>query len=194
MHPNCRYCSTRQPHWSRHPAHAHLARRRPNHSKLHPEVTKKRPGSTLPASENRFDLAALIVTGIALAAWVSAPDAAPTSWAALVAGLAIVARLSRWRGLSTVREPLLPDPAAGHGADDWRRIAYAQPHAQRVGAAGYPGWRSSASDHPRPECAVAHCRRDIVRSERQDKLVRLPMSTQSPCSPRSQPSSRWTDL
>jgi uncharacterized protein involved in response to NO len=36
-----------------------------------------------------------------------APDAAFTSWALLAAGLAAALRLARWRGLGTVREPLL---------------------------------------------------------------------------------------
>ena len=63
----------------------------------------------------RFDLAAVIVTGLALLIWTIAPDAAVTPWAALVAGIAVALRLSRWRGLHTVREPLLLILHVGYG-------------------------------------------------------------------------------
>ena len=70
-------------------------------------LTKMRPEAAPPAPQSRFDLAVLVVTGVALASWAIAPDARITSGAALVAGIAAAWRLSRWRGINTVREPLL---------------------------------------------------------------------------------------
>jgi uncharacterized protein involved in response to NO len=65
--------------------------------------------------EERFDLAALAVTGVALASWAVAPDALGTAWAVLVAGITLGVRLSRWRGLRTAREPLLFILHVGYG-------------------------------------------------------------------------------
>jgi uncharacterized protein involved in response to NO len=70
-------------------------------------LTKMRPETPPPAPESRFDLAVLILTGVALVSWTVAPDAPVTSGAALAAGLAVAWRLWRWRGLKTAREPLL---------------------------------------------------------------------------------------
>jgi uncharacterized protein involved in response to NO len=78
-------------------------------------LTKVQPGIAPPAPEGRFDLAALIMTGLALAGWTIAPGAAMTSWAALVAGAALAVRLSRWRGLRTLQEPLLLVLHIGYG-------------------------------------------------------------------------------
>ena len=66
-----------------------------------------------PAPEGALDRIALVVTLIALAAWVG--RAPFSSWLLVVAGLALAARLSRWRGLSTVREPLLFILHVGYG-------------------------------------------------------------------------------
>lgn len=66
-----------------------------------------------PAPEGRLDRIALVVTLVALAAWVA--GAWFSSWLLLGAGLALAARLSRWRGLSTVREPLLFILHVGYG-------------------------------------------------------------------------------
>jgi uncharacterized protein involved in response to NO len=81
----------------------------------HNWLTKARPAVPAPAPSGRFDLAVLIVTGLALLAWVTTPDAGVTSWAALVAGIAVALRLCRWRGLQTVREPLLLILHIGYG-------------------------------------------------------------------------------
>ena len=69
-------------------------------AKAHPEVLP-------PVPEARFDLAVVVVTGLALLIWTIAPNASVTPWAALAAGIAVALRLSRWRGLHTVPEPLL---------------------------------------------------------------------------------------
>ena len=79
-------------------------------------LTKMRPEIAPPAApEERFDRAALVVTALALAIWAIAPDAAATPWAALVAGVVLAVRLSRWRGLRTGREPLLLILHVGYG-------------------------------------------------------------------------------
>ena len=66
-----------------------------------------------PAPEGALDRVALLVTLLALAAWVG--RAPFSSWFLLGAGVALAARLSRWRGLSTVREPLLFILHLGYG-------------------------------------------------------------------------------
>jgi uncharacterized protein involved in response to NO len=43
------------------------------------------------------------------------PDAAATSWALLVAAIAVDLRLSRWRGVHTTGEPLLLILHVGYG-------------------------------------------------------------------------------
>ena len=79
-------------------------------------LTKMRPEIAPPAApEGRFDRAVLVVTALALAIWAIAPDAAATPWAALVAGVVLAVRLSRWRGLRTGREPLLLILHVGYG-------------------------------------------------------------------------------
>jgi uncharacterized protein involved in response to NO len=79
-------------------------------------LTKMRPDVAPPAApEGRFDRVALVITALALAIWAIAPDAAATPWAALVAGIVLALRLSRWRGLRTAREPLLLILHVGYG-------------------------------------------------------------------------------
>jgi uncharacterized protein involved in response to NO len=78
-------------------------------------LTKMRPGIAPPAPEGRFDRAVLIVTGLALALWLAAPASMAASSAVLVAGIAVALRLSRWRALRTVREPLLLILHVGYG-------------------------------------------------------------------------------
>jgi uncharacterized protein involved in response to NO len=70
-------------------------------------LAKFRPEVRAPAPAGRFDPAVLAITAVALAMWAIAPEAAASSCFLLIAGIAIGLRLSRWRGLSTAREPLL---------------------------------------------------------------------------------------
>ena len=70
-------------------------------------LVKMRPQERLPAAAGVLDAATLVLTGLGLAAWVGAPDGEWTPWAELLAGIAVAVRLARWRGLATVREPLL---------------------------------------------------------------------------------------
>jgi uncharacterized protein involved in response to NO len=78
-------------------------------------LAKARPDVSPPMPVGRFDLVALVTTALALAIWALAPDGAVTPWAALLAGFAIALRLSRWRGLRTMREPLLLILHVGYG-------------------------------------------------------------------------------
>jgi uncharacterized protein involved in response to NO len=65
-------------------------------------------GSTvLPASLGTLDKAALATTAAAMAGWVAVPDNPFGGALLVVAGMLLAVRLSRWRGLSTVREPIL---------------------------------------------------------------------------------------
>jgi len=77
-------------------------------------LAKARPGR-MPAQPDGFDNACLLVILAGLAAWVAAPDSGFSGYAEIAAGLAAAARLSRWRGLATLREPLLFVLHAGYG-------------------------------------------------------------------------------
>jgi len=68
---------------------------------------KKRGADRFPTAANDYDRAILIGSGVALAAWLVAPDHVVTAVLCAVAAVAHVWRLSRWRGLATWREPLL---------------------------------------------------------------------------------------
>jgi len=61
----------------------------------------------MPAPFGAVDRVALGAVAFALLAWVVAPGAAVSSWAALAAGLLLLGRLARWQGWRTWREPLL---------------------------------------------------------------------------------------
>jgi uncharacterized protein involved in response to NO len=69
-------------------------------------LARENPGR-LPASFGRLDAASLIVAVAALALWIAAPHAPATGAALVVAGLAQAARLARWAGDRTAREPLV---------------------------------------------------------------------------------------
>jgi uncharacterized protein involved in response to NO len=70
-------------------------------------LAKARPDVSAPAQWNALDRIALVWAVAGLGAWVLAHDFAVAPWVELAAGIALAARLSRWRGLSTLREPLL---------------------------------------------------------------------------------------
>jgi len=78
-------------------------------------LAKARAETPPPVPERALDRLALVVIGLALMLWAMAPDAVVTPWAALIAGVAAALRLSRWRGLYTLREPLLLILHAGYG-------------------------------------------------------------------------------
>jgi uncharacterized protein involved in response to NO len=91
-----------------------------------------RPGGPLPAQAGRLDMVALAATLAALASWVAAPREAATFWLAIVAGLALGLRLSRWQGPATVREPLLYVLHVGYG---WLTLGLLL-----LGVSGLTGW------------------------------------------------------
>lgn len=78
-------------------------------------LVKERPESSLPAAFGRFDLAAIVMTAMALVLWVFASNYRATSGIEIVAGLVVGARLARWRGIGTLSEPLLWILHLGYG-------------------------------------------------------------------------------
>jgi uncharacterized protein involved in response to NO len=67
----------------------------------------KRNSATLPAPFDRVDVAALVATIVALAAWVFVPDWAAVSPLMAIAGAANLVRVARWQGHRTFAEPLV---------------------------------------------------------------------------------------
>jgi uncharacterized protein involved in response to NO len=65
-------------------------------------------GSELrPAALGRFDIGSIALGGIALIAWIAAPDWYGAAALLLIMAIAQAARLSRWTGARTWREPIL---------------------------------------------------------------------------------------
>ncbi len=60
-----------------------------------------------PAPLGRFDVASLALAAVALVAWIAAPDWYGTAALLLVMAIAQAARLARWAGERTWREPIL---------------------------------------------------------------------------------------
>lgn len=61
----------------------------------------------LPTQPTRLDLAVLVTTAAALLTWTASPDSSLAGGLLIAAGCAQALRLSRWGGLSSVREPLV---------------------------------------------------------------------------------------
>jgi uncharacterized protein involved in response to NO len=78
-------------------------------------LAKHRPDVRAPAAFAWFDRTVMALTAVALVAWLLIPDAVVTSGLCLAAGLAQWTRLARWRGLATLREPLLWVLHLGYG-------------------------------------------------------------------------------
>jgi uncharacterized protein involved in response to NO len=95
----------------------------------------------LPASASRFDLAVLVLTGLALAAWVAAPTQPVTGGALALAGATNLVRLARWRGERTAAEPLVWVLHNGYG---WLGLALI---LMGGGAIWPPGIPTSAGVH-----------------------------------------------
>lgn len=68
---------------------------------------KMRGEDRLPAPFDRFDAAAMVISGLAFVAWTVAPAWGGSAVILALAGLSTAARLTRWRGLATRSEPLL---------------------------------------------------------------------------------------
>jgi uncharacterized protein involved in response to NO len=69
-------------------------------------LVRENPGR-LPVPFDRFDAVALAIGGLALAAWILAPDWSVTGLLLVGAGLVQAARLIRWAGDRTIRDRLV---------------------------------------------------------------------------------------
>jgi uncharacterized protein involved in response to NO len=78
-------------------------------------LAKMRPEVAPPAQASGFDLACMLIVVAGLAAWVVQPASEVSSALEIAAGMAAFARLSRWRGVATVREPLVFILHLGYG-------------------------------------------------------------------------------
>ncbi len=67
----------------------------------------KNGASHLPASFGTLDKAALAATGVGVAAWVAAPELPAAGIMLGLAGFLLMARLARWQGHRTMREPIV---------------------------------------------------------------------------------------
>lgn len=70
-------------------------------------LTRQGRADESPPLANRFDMAVIGATAVALLGWAVAPDARVTAGLLVLAGGLQAVRLSRWAGLKTVRDPLL---------------------------------------------------------------------------------------
>lgn len=68
----------------------------------------------LPAVADRLDAAGLALAILAVAAWIALPEHRLTGGALCLGGLATLARLSRWRTLDVLPEPLIWSMHAGY--------------------------------------------------------------------------------
>jgi uncharacterized protein involved in response to NO len=66
-------------------------------------------------SFSRYDGLAILLTAVAALSWVIQPQAITTGWFLIIAGLANIVRLSRWRGWATWREPIVLILHVGYG-------------------------------------------------------------------------------
>ncbi len=69
-------------------------------------LVRENPGR-LPAPFGRFDVVAILFAVAAFALWTALPEAMPTAAAMAAAGLLHLARLARWAGERTARDPLV---------------------------------------------------------------------------------------
>lgn len=68
-----------------------------------------------PAPFGRLDKAVMVLTGVALVAWLALPGGAPAGVLLLAAAAGTAVRLARWRGARTAPEPLLLILHVGYG-------------------------------------------------------------------------------
>ena len=111
-----------QPHGCRNAAHAHQLRRQPDHPELHAQLAGQAAARCPPTGGVQLvGQGRAVLTAIALAFWVLAPNGAVMPWACVAAGVADGLRLARWRGLATLREPMLWVLHLGYG---WLAIGF----------------------------------------------------------------------
>ncbi|WP_293781980.1 NnrS family protein [Sphingosinicella sp.] len=70
-------------------------------------LSREGHAENLPRQPDRFDILALGATAAALAAWATVPAAQAAGALLILAGILQAARLARWSGLRTMREPLV---------------------------------------------------------------------------------------
>ncbi|WP_218016930.1 NnrS family protein [Sphingomonas mali] len=70
-------------------------------------LSKRGDVKGLPSQPDRFDIATLATTAVALLAWTALPDTAVSGGLLIAAGLLQMVRLARWSGWRTWREPLV---------------------------------------------------------------------------------------
>lgn len=70
-------------------------------------LMKQGEKTRLPGQPSTLDMLILALSALALSGWAVSPDAPLAGAGLLLAGAAQAARLSRWRGLATLRDPLL---------------------------------------------------------------------------------------
>src|SRR3546814_16244290 len=68
-------------------------------------LVRQGQGEGLPGRPNRFDMAAIGVTALALAAWVAGPASPIAAGLLIVAGGVPAVRLARWAGLKALGDP-----------------------------------------------------------------------------------------
>jgi uncharacterized protein involved in response to NO len=95
-------------------------------------LAKALPGAALPAPFDMFDRIVMALTAFALAVWVLWPEAPVAAPAELAAGIALAARLARWRGGGTWREPLVLVLHLGYG---WLALGFIL-----LGASEFAAW------------------------------------------------------
>lgn len=71
--------------------------------------------ANLPASFGLVDKAALVATGVGMAAWVAAAESPITGALLTAAGCLLALRLARWRGIRTISESILFVLHVGYG-------------------------------------------------------------------------------
>jgi uncharacterized protein involved in response to NO len=71
--------------------------------------------TSLPASFSRFDAVSIVLVVVAAFAWIVQPESTVAGGTLVVAGLANLMRLLRWRGWMTWREPLVLILHVGYG-------------------------------------------------------------------------------
>jgi uncharacterized protein involved in response to NO len=95
-------------------------------------LAKALPGAALPAPFDTFDRIVMALTALALVLWVVWPDGPVAAPAELAAGIALAARLARWRGCGTWREPLVLVLHLGYG---WLALGFIL-----LGASEFAAW------------------------------------------------------
>jgi len=70
-------------------------------------LQKHGTGGRMPTQPGRFDLAVIAVSAAAMLGWVVAPETGSVGVLLVAAGLLQAARLARWSGLRTARDPLV---------------------------------------------------------------------------------------